>query len=575
MSEPYRVSAIPCPITDGYVYNQSFKVVQGKEFFVDGRVCPPPGDFFTKRDGTYRTKASGISHTGLIYADSDANVALAMARLLKCRGTLKEEQTYMANQKAFVGNHLELLTLLLERNRIAFADWRGQEEECEDHHDDPHGKMRLRIQALIDVKNNQVYKHDCGLYSRLWLRIVDYKMKKDEFAKPGKVPRMIGDLGVAASLQGFRVTEFLKRGMAIANPNHLRVGDLTLRFCKTPSSEELEDIFEKLINPPTKYYFVYFSDDSCLSIRHHDGTVSTFNIDISGCDGSHTSAVFDALIAITPEEAREDVRILVEQCTLPIRIRFKGGTGRDKLVLQPVDSLTGKPTPRLYSGSTITTVINNLACILGAVAVQEAGAETADAVIASFATAGYKVTVDVCRDYSDIQFLKNSPAYDITGELRSLLNIGVLLRTYGTCKGDYPGSSKESLQARHDAYQAGLLRSTYPRVTFPLLDAMKQNFDTAPAIDVSRAVAAQLEGKALATHAATFSDDEVFRRYRLTGTETAELSELAQLSFGQYYASHGISKILEKDYGLTCAFAWSEHTWEPGDTPPPVPPPPP
>jgi hypothetical protein len=537
--------------------------VRGEQYFVEGKVVPPaPSNLSNaKIDRSYRTKASGISIDCNIYADTDENVARAMARLLKCRGTYEEELEYIVNQKNFVRSHQGLFAGLQHMYTPHFSEWLGAEEECHLHYDDPHPKRDLRIAAYTELMEGNGRKfHDPNLFSRLWLRRVTYKMKKDEIAKPGKVPRMIGDLGVAASLQGFRITEVMKSAMAHED---IQYGNLRAHFCKAPTTTELTAVFKNLISPPPgcKYYFAYFSDDSCLSIRQDDGTVKFHNLDISGCDASHTEAIFRALVQITPVVAQEDMQVLVDQCKLPIELRFKNvdttTTSRElaSLILQPCDPLTGKKSPRLYSGSTITTIINNLACIMGAVQVQEDDAQTAVELMAAFKKAGYKMTIEECTDYSDLQFLKNSPAYDTTGKLQPLLNLGVLLRSAGTCKGDLPGTKHQSFKERHDAFMTSLIRGMYPRISFPLVNNMLTGQPATAASD--REATRVLQSKHVHDGTAEFTQREVYRRYRLTDLQMDELDlDFAPSGYAHYYASTGASTILERDYGLLCTTDW-------------------
>lgn len=546
----------PCTLPNEYVYNRGFRVVRGGQFFVDGKVVPPPPTTLSnaKLDRSYRTKASGISIDCNIYADTDDNVARAMARLLKCRGTFEEEMEYAVNQKNFIRDHTAFFDGLRQMYTPYFDNWLGAEEECHQHYDDPHPKRDLRIAAYTELMEGNGSKyHDPNLFARLWLRKVTYKMKKDEIAKPGKVPRMIGDLGVAASLQGFRITEVLKQAMA---KEDIQYGNMRMHFCKAPTTTELVAVFKNLLSPPPgcKYYFAFFSDDSCLSIRHDDGTVSYYNLDISGCDASHTEAIFRALVRVTPTVARGDMQVLVDQCKLPIEIRFKNDSTAS-LMLQPIDPLTGRVAPRLYSGSTITTIINNLACIMGAVQIQEDNATASADLMRAFKKAGYKMTIEECTDYSDIQFLKNSPAYDITGKMQPLLNIGVLLRSAGTCKGDLPGSKKMTFKERHDAFMTSLIDGMYPGISFPLIDNMRTG---QPATEPAKIEARRLlsykhkfEGRA------TFTQREVYRRYRLTQLQMDELDlDFAPSGYGHFYASTGASTILERDYGLLCTTDW-------------------
>jgi hypothetical protein len=540
-------------------------VVYGHEYFNDGKVVPPPPSPYDRQDRTYRTKAGGISFNGKIYAASDSNLAKAMSRLLKTRGTLAEELKYQIDQKQFLAEHQDFLRALAKSYDPYFEHWLGAEEECRNHYDDPHPKREIRIQAYDDLVHGQAHWRDPGLFDRLWLLKVKYKMKKDEFAKPFKMPRVIGDLGVAASLQGFRLADVYKQAMS---KEDIQYGNMRMHFCKAPSTDELRSSFSSLLNPPLgcKYYFVFFSDDSCLSVRNDDGSVATYNLDISGCDGSHTSAMFDALVMTTPDIAKDDMQVLVDQCKLPIVVQFAAAKETKvgekvlpaSLCLQPLDVLTRKIGPRLYSGSTITTIINNLACVMGAVAVQEADANTSAEICDAFATAGYKMTCDEAEDYSDIQFLKNSPAYDTDGNLQPLLNVGVLLRTAGTCKGDLPGRSKIPFEQRYNEYMGSVIGGMYPGISFPLIDAMR-TWTATPSLASERATKHLRDYKHVFEGEATFTAAEVYRRYKLTDLQIAELDEdFAPKGYGWYYASTGASAILDKDYGLACTDHWAD-----------------
>jgi hypothetical protein len=374
-------------------------------------------------------------------------------------------------------------------------------------------------------------------------------MKIFEIAKPGKAPRMIGDLGVHASLQGFRITKFIKEVMA-QRPIEINGG--MIEFCPKPDPASLSRVFENLINPPGRFYFVYFSDDSCLALRTKSGKVLRFNVDISSCDASHTQALFDALIAITPDEHKGDIRRLVDQCKTPITIR--DCVNRRRFV-----RMTPK-TARLYSGSTLTTIINNLANILIALSISFSDIQNAADVVASAARAGYIVTCEDCSNWHQLQFLKHSPVLDTEDNIRPLLNIGVLLRLIGTCKGDLPGSSKVPLRTRAQVFQAALLNGAYPRAHFRLIDNLKKNSPLPSAhktlYEKSNAVVSkELEYKVVDSEldpVFTVSSSEVFARYGLSDLEICEVeTEMGSCGIGDHYYSSGTDKILQADYGLT------------------------
>lgn len=452
---------------------------------------------------------------------------------------------YLDNQAQFLAQDHELFSILTDRFRAVFEDWEGREEAADNRHDEPHDKRDLRIRGYADRRNNYG--------ERLWLRRqrLKYKLKKDEIAKYGKAGRTIGDLGVEASLQGAWATKLDKE--AVRADILLTTGGRVTRihFCMSPTTGELQEVFANLQYPPESAYFVYFSDDSCYAVRTNEG-VWRANLDISSCDASHADELFVKYVAMHPEgRARDDLQILADQCRAPIRIEAPSRHLGQKMKVTLQSNVA-----RLFSGSTLTTVINGFANACIAQAIHHAACKDEASIVTAACQAGYVATVDVCREFEDIQFLKSSPVRDTEGNYRPLLNFGVLLRAYGTCKGDLPLIRKGlTMEDRANAFQKGLLQGLYPGVSFPFLDKLKANYEQAK--DITRT---QLDLTLKCTDTvATFTDDAVFRRYELSqdgtrmhSTNLGGLEDLLSLQFGYEHASHGADAILKKDYGLSC-----------------------
>jgi hypothetical protein len=418
--------------------------------------------------------------------------------------------------------------------------------EVDEHYQDVHPKKQLRINAWNEMREGD--HKSLNSTCRLWLHKVLYKMKKDEVAKPGKYPRMIGDLGVAASLQGFRVTGLLKKAMA---SEAFVYRDGTFEFVATPEPSVLKEVFARLLNPPTKYYFVFFSDDACLSISHQ-GRVFVFNLDIKWCDASHGPSIFDALIHITPRHMKEDMQVLVDQCKLPIEVRDVTGN-KQSVKLTPVN-------PRLYSGSTITTFINNLANILIFKSIVDAGATDALGVITSAAAVGYGVTLDACEFPEDIQFLKHSPVLDTHGRMQAMLNLGVMFRSIGMCKGDLPG--RGPIRPRADEFVAQFLQGMYPRTNFGIKDGLLLNLTRAPWLEeiMQKKFCADFPYIHKDDSGETYEADprSIARRYRLTEGQFDEMTVYMSAARHQtWVASSSIEAVLRKDYGLGVQFTTS------------------
>lgn len=529
-------------------YNRCFSVIRGHEFFIDGVIVfpgvPESEVFFIRKDGSYHTHFGPcVAHNGLVYGNCNHNVKEAFSRLTKCREPeLIGFETWMQqNQRAYIAANPDVEEALATIVRYALDDYTGMIEECLEHYDDPHLKKGERIQAVSDMVAQNLFEKDLWYLDKCG---TDYKFKKFEIGKPGNKPgRMIGSLGCPASLQGFRLTNFLKYALADTDLEYLGG---TMHFCPAPSSIALQDIFQNLIDPPGRFYFAYFSDDSCMSIRTKDGRLLRCNLDISSCDASHTGALFDLMIRTTPDSARDDMRRLVAQCKTPIKIKDLANR-KNMVILQPDE-------PRLYSGSTLTTYTNNTASILIASSVAQAEINSYEDIVLAARRVGYIVTIDACDDAHKLQFLKHSPVYDTTGTLRALLNPGVLFRLMGTCKGDLPGKSTEPFENRANRFQAGLLQGAYPRVHSPLIDALKASVAAhKPCVRTLQVIASELAQKVDATgDVFTVTPAEMWARYDLTPMEIGEIEcDLARCKFGDHYQSGATDKVLKKDYGLS------------------------
>lgn len=529
----------------------TIRCIGGSAYWKDGVLAFPahPNDAqLDNVDGTYRSHFGPKVHCdAVIYANCNQNVAIALSRINGARvqksdsvslfGVIPDYHEHMkATQRHYIRSNMHRFLPHISYLSY-FDDWDGMLEEAALHYADPHQKKALRIQAYEELT------YDRAELDRLWLRKVLYKMKKNEYAKFLKIPRMIGDLGVAASLQGFRLTYCLKKAMA-AEPIHFLDG--VIEFCPKPSPDSLVHVFEELIAPSGRFYFVYFSDDSCYAVRDALGVVHRYNMDISSCDASHTEAIWEFLRATLPRHVHDDFDRLIEQLSLPFFVRDLNNPSR-KVTLKA-------DGPVLFSGSTVTTVTNNSANTLLGFALAESRATTPDEITRACAQVGYVVTVEDCsEDFHLLQFLKHSPVRDTEGHLRALLNIGVLLRTSGSCKGDLPG--RGDLSRRGQEFQAALIQGMYPRVHFRLRDLMMR----ATGIEQPNMT---LLGDGYFEYTTTgtadtfyVSDEEVFARYQVDLREARAFQDtFGNLGFGMHYADDVTAKILLDDYSLPTTF---------------------
>lgn len=495
-------------------------------------------------DGTYRSVfGPSYDHSGMIYSNCNFNLNLASTRAF---GAIKNNyiltRILSLNQQHFITtHHTELVEL--RRQMCEFYSHFDMHEEARIHHADPHPKAELRKQAYIDATESG------NMESKTWFEFrPNYKMKKDEVAKHLKAPRCIGDLGVLASLAGFRMTKYMKSAMASID---YVVNGIRFIFCPSPKYAALKRIFELIVRPEERGTFVCFSDDSCLGVRQPDGSFFWANLDISSCDKSHTDALFESFHYLAPDPDCADV--LLAQCKAPIKIYpiVNGKMDRtDYLVVTPNGYF-------LYSGSTITTMLNNLANFNIFLSIAELDLITVGTLKRAASRAGYLITVEPCERVQEIQFLKHSPAYDVQGVMQPLLNVGVFLRSSGRCRGDLPG--RGCIRKRAAIFHQQFTHGMYPRIDTPFINnhkgtetltaTIRQQRHLDRVIDTLTAYKVETEEE---DPTLTFSTTEFFARYKLDALDEADMIESSQSSgYGWHFANDATKKILKLDYGLT------------------------
>jgi hypothetical protein len=440
----------------------------------------------------------------------------------------QRDTLYPLAQERFIQEHQELLLRMREQYAPYFNQLGDAYQEAAEHHGDPHAKRALRIMGWREGH----FRGHVG--SGIWVRSVWYKMKKNEIAKPGKYPRGIGDLGVLASLRGFRITEIMKEAQAGQPIIHHRG---VIRTVKTSNPFVLTELFRQVEDPDMDVLHGVFSDDGVYCIRTPAG-VQRFNVDISSCDSSHSTALFQAYVQLFPERLQGDVQALVDQCTRSIRVISVHDRSR-KVLLKPNG-------PVLYSGSTLTTSLNNFANALLGIAFAEDRPATVEAIQASALRVGYKVSVEPCANIQGVQFLKHSPMYDTQGMLRPVLNIGVLLRLSGVVDGDLPG--RGPLQPRAHNFQQSLLRSAYPRCSHSLVDGMKR--EGFSPVDVS-AYTFKYTDDTEDYPPFYIPDSEFCLRYGLNHSQWLELcTQMGAAGYGDSCQSPVGDRVLKTDYEL-------------------------
>jgi hypothetical protein len=322
-------------------------------------------------------------------------------------------------------------------------------------------------------------------------------------------------------------------------------------FCATPSQASLKDVFENLIHPRRTFFLAYFSDDSCLTIRDDDGQIHRYNVDISSCDSSHRST-FALLRDLAPEYMKNDINVLIEQLSLPVKVlsEEKDENGRNY-------QMSGQFTcPRLFSGSVVTTCLNNIAELLFACALDDVEWSTdrvtiQNQITQAFESVGFMCTTQECKNVSELQFLKHSPVYDNRGVLQPMLNIGVLLRLSGTCTYDLPGRGDIVDRAR--VFQHSLLQGVYVNARFNLIDNMRKTCATEKTIKNKKIIEDMIIGKDYVKYnePTFFNDCDVYARYGLRPHEYEELNYFFSIAqYGDVVSCDAIDTIMNLDYSL-------------------------
>lgn len=540
--EPWRIIPSTCAIDKPHRSNMRWRFVSGDDTAWDEELgLLKFGKGYEKADGSYKTIVTPcVSHHGIVYAADDNGLEKAFNYRLGCarEPTIpgRHEELCM-NQEKFVTQN-ELLREFIDDFRdyltLRFSDIHDFDEQLIKYALMPHPKRAERVRALRNILDN------AELYHKTFTRKVGGKVKKAEIAKFGKATRLVNDLTCEGSLLCGFVADRVKSFMADYTK------DKWYQFIKTPDLSTLSDVFDKLVQPTGNLYFPFFSDDSCVSIRCSDG-IYMANVDISSCDASHTVHIFDLLRNVTSGDGRlaRYVHGAIAQCELPLTLR--SGVEKKKVVLQ-ADS------PTLYSGSTLTTLINNFAniCIAFGIktSLEERGevtrAECEEVVRNAASAAGYIVTVDPCTTYHGLQFLKHSPCRSTAGVLTPVLNSGVILRSLGACWGDLPGSKKETFQARADRYNTSQIKCYKHCAEHSILRNLRQryNCDVAELVDHSWLVR-NLTG----CSSAIIPSEELAARYSVQAADIDYLAD-ALVSGNVIVNTIASRAIMAKDYGL-------------------------
>jgi len=400
-----------------------------------------------------------------------------------------------------------------------------------------HPKKVLRVNARRDLLA------DGRVHHRTYLRQVDYKAKPDELLADKKYLRAVGDCTTLGSLKCGYYMDHVKEAFKCT----FQSGHGRCEFVKIPELGKLRGVFRKLLYPKYGFYFAFFSDDSCAGFRCRDG-ILVVNLDISACDGSNYRPVFALLREAMSVDPRfsEDVRGAFEQLEAIAKVTDPTDF-RNKVLLKPIG-------PVLYSGSVLTTCVNNMANTLIFLALSRmwrpsmTKEQTVEVIAEAAKSVGFVLKVDVCAERGDVQFLKHSPCLNHNGQIDAVLNLAVWFRGHGTIVRDLPGRAKEGLVDRAAVFNSEVIRGKVHAGDHLIHDAFKTHvLSRRTKNPVSQGwLVDNVTGRQLGK----ISADELARRYRLRPSELEELAcMIVQSKVGDFISHPALNVIMSKDYG--------------------------
>jgi hypothetical protein len=439
-----------------YVDNGKFIPRNRKYILPGGRIqfnCDPDKQF-----NTYKTFGElTFYHTCREYSTSGINTSLAFTRLSNTRfldepglhELLEENQSHGVTNPWFVSVlrelHCDIVTHFLNATMPA-------DKELEQHAYTAHTKKKVRVVSFLEILATGT------LYTIDWLLSAKGNVKPFEWAKQGKLPRMVVDLTCKGSLYAGWVFNQLK---VLLTDNPIIRAGARARFVPKANLDPLRRVFTDAISSIYWLEFFFHSDDGFFRFISHDGVTYFVEIDIASCDTSHTRALFDVLSSLSPDGwAGEFFHIALKQLTLPIKL-INRENRKESVTFDMLETAFA-----LYSGSVATTYLNCLALILVFCIILSSDirdcvgvSEVQKCVYGCGLQAGYKLTVHASEDVRDVVFLKHSSTKDGS----PWLNLGVMLRVLGCCRGDYPKirgwpSFLTTFAAKARSYQISLVQ---------------------------------------------------------------------------------------------------------------------
>jgi len=317
---------------------------------------------------------------------------------------------------------------------------------------------------------------------------------------------------------------------------------------------ELYDVYNG--NCGNCVYTLLFSDDTVVAMWC-DGKAHLVNMDISSCDMSIGPELFKATSSIIDYHlGSEYANKWLKQHMQPVAL-VNPNNPRQRVALKFKRIVLG-------SGSTATTWLDTLGSLSITAQIiwgflNNSVNETADLKKAA-AKVGFAVTLDVCHEFEQVQFLKNSP-YIVNNDIYYARNFGAIVRGFGTVYGhlephhfSMPTTQFNELmrtKAGHvyllENFLGSIVASYVHEPNSAVLRAFRERFDVTAVTVTSK------QQEHLIQSSESFPPIPVefyHNRYGLNETDIDELvSQIHELKIGTFFYSEAVKKFLEVDYG--------------------------
>jgi len=363
---------------------------------------------------------------------------------------------------------------------------------------------------------------------------VTLKVKCYEWARPAAYPRAIGDYGTDQSLVFSQEATRVKKAMGC----HYTSDDLSLQYVSNGVFDV--PVFSDLLNSDRRCTAIYFSDDMCLRVLVGNG-VNLYNVDISACDASHTSFIVNCVHHLI--KGIFDTRHLK---VLRNRLKIKYGHNH-RVYIEPKDIL-------MYSGTTWTTIMNNVASCLIVSAIYDMLERqnyiyVDSDIVKCVERIGYKIKLQRCSTVQQLQFLKCSP----TAHGEPFVNPSCLMRSLGCSDGSTLGKlTTHRMNTRVSSVIKG-----FPQDTGPISAAFRRLGERLSTHDTTEIITKEYIGKSRTITEVTM--DDLVNRYDCSPSLIEDFcSEIDKMSGRQILCHPFVYLCLYVDYGfdLPGEYAW-------------------